>query len=150
VRLRVERSSGYPNRFILSPSRAIGMLIDLVLSAVVKHGLSHISTDQGLVQKAEEPCEREPFEVLVDGRLFTEFGGQGPPRGTVEHLITKGVEVLVHGGRPTAYGHNVVASNLGFFDTIFNPITERNLHEPVSASHKNLIWDLQCNHLNVT
>jgi hypothetical protein len=64
VQFRVKPASGFPNRLILSRSWAIGMLMDLVASAVVEHGLSLISTGQALFQKAEEPCEREHVEVL--------------------------------------------------------------------------------------
>ena len=104
---------------ILSRSRAVGMLMDFVLSAVVEHGLGFISTDQALFQETEEPRVGEAVEVLKDGPPFTEFGRQGPPCGTVEHHIPKGVEVLVHGDRPTTCRHNVVASNLEFLDLIF-------------------------------
>ena len=65
------------------------MLMELMQGAAVEHGLSLISTDQGqrLFQKAEEPCERAPIEVLVDDPAFSEFGRQGSESGTVEHHI---------------------------------------------------------------
>jgi hypothetical protein len=93
--------------------------MDLVVGAVLEHDLSLISTDQALLQKAEEPCERESVEVLAVGRLFNEFIGQNPSRGTFEHQIPKGAEVLIHGGLSTARRYNVVASNVELPDIIF-------------------------------
>ena len=119
VELGVEPASGLSNRLILSTSWTIGMLMDFVMGAVVKHRLGFISADQALLQKTEEPGEGEPVEVLKDGPPFAEFGRQGPPCGTVEHHIPKGIEVFVHGGGPAACRHNVVVSNPEFLDLIF-------------------------------
>ena len=80
VLLPVETSIAFPNRLILSRSRAVGSLMDVVVGAAVEHGRSPITTNEALSQKAEVSWERQPFEVLVDGHPCSDFGGQGPPR----------------------------------------------------------------------
>jgi hypothetical protein len=51
------------------------MLMDFVMNAVIDHSLSRISRDQALLQKAEEPCERKPVELLVGGSAFNGRNG---------------------------------------------------------------------------
>ena len=57
--------------------------MELVVGVVVEHGLSFISTDQALLQKAEESRGREPTEVIVNDPALNEIGGLGRLRGTV-------------------------------------------------------------------